>query len=218
MEEQTTRFEDLRLMPGQALQLEIDGYNQERDKAQLLGYRPSHSIIISAPMSNGVLVPLKTGMPLSVRLFAQQLNCACGFRTEVLATPRLPYPHLHLAMPKRLSLGEVRTSVRAKVNLISSVYYGAAQQKCSAIIKDLSLGGCRLQARALDLCPGDELKLTAQVAVSGIERIVTLSGHARSVLQDNEHTVIGVQFAEINDTDRITLHAYVLTHLHSAAA
>lgn len=215
MEEKRTRFEDLRLLPGQVLQLDFDGYTSDRDKALLIGYRAGQGIIVSTPVVNGSPMVLKLGAGLAVRLFATQMNCACAFRTEVVHISRAPYPHLHLAMPEALVLGEVRSSVRARVSLITSVHYGSGfQQKSSAMVRDLSLGGARLQAKMLPVVAGEEIKLTAQVAVSGIERIVTLDGIVRSVTQEEGGIGLGVQFVGMSDSDRITLHAYVLSNIY----
>jgi c-di-GMP-binding flagellar brake protein YcgR len=215
MEEKFTRFEDLRLLPGQPLQLEFDGYSAERDKSTLLGFRSGHSLMVTTPLVNGAPAPLKTGSGLAVRLFATQMNCACAFRTEVLHIARAPYQYLHLSMPKRLALGEVRGSVRVKVSLISAVFYGADfTNKSSSMIKDISFGGCRLHSRTLPIEIGEIIRLTAQISISNIERIVSLDAEVRSLLEDEDGYVAGLQFASMSDSDRIILHAYVLSNLH----
>ena len=214
-EEKQTRFEDLRLLPGQPLQLDFEGYTSERDKAVLIGYRAGQSIIVSTPLINGAPLSPKQGAGLAVRLFATQMNCACAFRTEVLNVARLPYPHLHLAIPKKLALGEVRNSVRAKVSLISAIHYGDNfSNKTSSIVKDISLGGCRLTARKLAVSQGETIKLTAQISVSGIERIISLQAEVRSLQEEADGVIAGVQFNDMSDTDRIILHAYVLSNIH----
>ena len=210
------RFEELKLLPGQAIQLEFDGYSDERDRSSLVGYMAGRSIIVSTPMKNGSPLPLKNGMPLAVRFFAAQWNSACAFKTEVIHVSRIPFAHIHLAMPKELVLGEVRSSVRAKVSLICSVLYGTEQQhKVSARITDLSLGGARIVARQLPVVEGDNLTITAQVSVSGVDRIIKVSAIVRSVNAEETQVAVGVQFQEMSDSDRITLHAYVLTNLNT---
>ena len=215
MEEKRTRFEDLRLLPGQPLQLDFDGYTSDRDKALLIGYRANQGIIVSTPVVNGSPMVLKLGAGLTVRLFAPQMNCACAFRTEVVHISRAPYSHLHLAMPENLVLGEVRSSVRARVSLITAVHYGEGFAKqSSAMVRDLSLGGARLQAKMLPVMNGEEIKLTAQVSVSGVERIINLNGIVRSVTQEDGVVGLGVQFVSMSDSDRITLHGYVLSNIY----
>ena len=216
MDGRPERFEDLKLLPGQALQLEFEGYSTERDRASLVGYMPGRSIIVSTPVKNGSPLSLKTGMALAVRFFATQINSACAFKTEVIHVSRAPFAHLHLAMPAELVLGEVRSSVRAKVNLICSLDSGNEDQhKSSAKIRDLSLGGARLECKTLPVQNGQTLTITAQLSVSGIDRIITLSGIVRSINVEEKNVSCGVQFTDMSDSDRITLHAYVLTNLNS---
>jgi len=209
------RFEELKLLPGQPIQLEFDGYSGERDRSTLVGYMPGRSIIVATPVKNGSPLPLKNGMPLAVRFFASQWNSACAFKTEVIHVSRIPFAHIHLAMPASLVLGEVRSSVRARVDLICSVIHGQDNQhKVSARIKDLSLGGARLEAKSLAVGEGENITLTAQVSVSGVDRIIKVGGLVRSLTVEEEGVSLGVQFTDMSDSDRITLHAYVLTHLN----
>ena len=216
MNEHKSRFEDLRLLPGQPLQLDFDGYKAIRDKSLLIGYRAGQGLIVSTPLVNGTALPLKVGEQLSVRLFAQQLNCACAFRSQVVHVSRTPYAHLHLAQPEALTLGEVRSSVRARVSLICSLNHGEGfTGKLACMLKDISLGGCRLQAPKMPVVPGEKVRLTMQVSVSGIERIVSLEGEVRSLQDDEDSLFAGIQFASMSDGDRITLHAFVLSNLHA---
>lgn len=179
------RFEELKLLPGQPIQLEFDGYSGERDRSTLVGYMPGRSIIDATLVKNGSPLPLKNGMPLAVRFFASQWNSACAFKTEVIHVSRIPFAHIHLAMPASLVLGEVRSSVRA-----------------------------RLEAKSLAVGEGENITLTAQVSVSGVDRIIKVGGLVRSLAVEEGGVSLGVQFTNMSDSDRITLHAYVLTHLN----
>ncbi len=214
-DQKKNRFEDLRLLPGQALQLEIEGYTNDRDRSVLVGYRAGQGLIVTTPLVNGTPMSLKLGTPLNVRLFATQMNCACAFHTEVVHIARAPYPHMHLAQPTSLVLGEVRASVRARVNLIASLHYGQdLQQKTSARIRDLSLGGARVLARNLTLQPEEKVTLAAQLQISGVERLVNLEGIVRSIHFEGTETQLGVQFLELQDNDKVSLQAYVLSHIY----
>lgn len=215
MDEQSTRFEDLRLLPGQVLQLDFDGYTSDRDKSVLIGYRSGQGIIVSTPIVNGSPMVLKLGAALTVRFFAPQMNCACAFRTEVVHISRAPYSHLHLAMPDNLVLGSVRNSVRAKVSLVCSVHYGDEfAQSASVLVRDLSLGGARLQSKMLPVLAGDPVEINLQLTVLDVKRTMTLAGIVRSVGQDAGGVAVGVQFTDISDENRIALYAYVLSNVH----
>ena len=67
MENSTRSFEDLRLMPGQILQLEFENSTQFRDRSVLIGYNPGKSILVSTPRVNGVTVPVTLDGEVNVR-------------------------------------------------------------------------------------------------------------------------------------------------------
>ncbi|WP_225675921.1 hypothetical protein [Thalassolituus marinus] len=52
-EPRQTRFEDLKLLPGQPLQLDFEGYSSDRDRSLLVGYRAGQGIIVTTPIVNG---------------------------------------------------------------------------------------------------------------------------------------------------------------------
>ncbi|MFC3680903.1 flagellar brake protein [Bacterioplanoides pacificum] len=214
MDGKPKRFEDLKLLPGQSVQLEFEGYTSERDRSTLIGYLAGRSILVSTPVKNGSPLSLKNGMPLAVRFFASQWNSACAFKTEIIHVSRAPFAHIHLAMPEKLVVGEVRSSVRARVNLVCSLVFGEQQQhKLSARLVDLSLGGARIRAAQLPVSKNESLRLTAQFSISGIDRIVQLDAVVRSVNVEDSDIALGVQFLNVSDSDKITLHAYILSHI-----
>merc|ERR1712169_1012 len=173
-------------LPGQALQLEIEGYTNDRDRSVLVGYRAGNGLIVTTPVINGAPMSLRLGTPLNVRLFATQMNCACAFHTEVVHIARAPYAHLHLAQPKALALGEVRSSVRARVNLIASMHFGTdLKEKKSARVRDISLGGASVLAKDAAVMRDEPVRLVAMLQISGV-----------------------------NDNDKISLQAYVLSHVY----
>lgn len=214
MDEKPLRFEDLRLTPGQVLQLDFDGYTTDRDRSLLIGYRSGQSIIVTTPQVSGSPMMVKLNTGLTVRLFAPQMNCACAFRTEVLHVSRAPYSHLHLAMPKELVLGEVRSAVRAKVDLDTQVVFGVAgEHQKPAIIRDLSLGGARLEAEMMPVVTGEHVVLNSAAQIAGIQYQLALKAIVRSLTSDKGKLIIGVQFESLPDADHIALHAYVMSHV-----
>lgn len=214
MDDKRTRFEDLRLLPGHPLQLDFDGYTSDRDKSLLVGYRSGQGLVVSTPIVNGSAMALKPGTELTVRLFAPQMNCACAFRTSITHVSRSPYPHIHLSMPGTLVLGAVRSSTRARVELPANVNYGdKLQQQSQAQVQDLSLGGARLVAKMLPVVANDKIGLTAELKIGDVTRTIMISGIVRSLAQAPNGVAIGVQFNELDDVDKITLHAYVLANI-----
>jgi len=212
-------FDSLKLLPGQALHLEFQGYDSNRDRSQLVGYHRGRTIIISTPTRQGVAMSVKPKTVVRVRLFVNQINGACAFESTVQHVSVIPFAHLHLSMPGQLFIGEVRKSIRAKVNIITSVVIliGAQRKSVPAVIDDLSINGARMFCQKLSTELEDEINIVFKVSVSGIERIMRIKAIVRSV-QFNEakdYHFYGLQFVDVSDSDRITLHAFVLSQLHS---
>jgi c-di-GMP-binding flagellar brake protein YcgR len=214
-----TTFESLKLLPGQALSLEFDGYDGQRDRSVLVGYRAGRSIIITTPTKNGVAISLKPKMTLKVRLFVNQINGACGFETVIQHVSVIPFPHLHLAVPEKLHIGEVRKAMRAKVHIICSVLLRDATTKkaVSAVIDDLSDNGARIHSKNLQLEVENEIDLVFKVLIGTIEKMVSVTAIVRSVTSDVEKgNYYGLQFLEVSEQDTIAMHAYVLSQIHKA--
>lgn len=215
----STTFESLKLLPGQALSLEFEGYDGQRDKSQLVGYRAGRSIIITTPTKNGVAISFKPKTKLKVRLFVNQINGACGFETEVQHVSVIPFPHLHLAVPKELFIGEVRKAMRAKVHIICSVLLRKenAKKAVSAVIDDLSDHGARLHSKNLQLEDADEIDLVFKVNIGSIEKMVSVTAVIRSITADpDKGHYYGLQFLEVSEQDTIAMHAYVLSEIHKS--
>ena len=215
MENSTRSFEDLRLMPGQVLQLEFDNASQFRDRSLLIGYSPGKSILVSTPRVNGVTVPVTLDGDVNVRLFSTRLNGACAFRSRIIHILTRPFAYLHLSPPDHVEMGEVRKSMRAAVEIIASVQYGE-DKRATAIIRDISTDGVQLVSKQFDAEIGDEVVVNCKFDVVGIERVLSLASIVRSVTKGENDSCFGLQFVEVSDMDRITLHGYVLSQLHGA--
>ena len=213
MTEANIKFEDLRLMPGQILQLEFDGYSDTRDRSTLIGYRQNHAIIVSTPRVNGIPVPVAIDSGVNVRLFCSRLNGACAFRTSVVQISSRPFPHLYLSPPDSLELGEVRKSLRTATEVIASVN-STNVDRASAIIRDISTDGAQIVSKQLQGAAGDEITLKFKFEVADIERVISVAGIIRTVNETDSDTSYGVQFKDVQDIDRITLHGFVLSQLH----
>ncbi|WP_127559003.1 flagellar brake protein [Saccharospirillum alexandrii] len=213
-ETKTATFESLQLLPGQPLQLEIDGYTTERDRSILVGYRPGKSVIVTTPLAHGHPISVKLDTNLNVRLFANKINGACAFRTHVIHVSVSPFPHLHLAMPNQLFLGEVRKAVRAKVSVHATLVYQGERNNSEII--DLSTDGGRLRARVQAIDPGEVITLITKLNLGSVEKVMRLQGIVRSFVLDGDKgtSTIGLQWQKLEENDAIALQAYVLTRLH----
>lgn len=212
MDENTTDFMDLKLSPGQLLQLEFDGYTDDREKSVLIGYRRNASVIVTMPVGRG----LRVGDKINVRFFYGRKSSACAFKTEVIHPTTLPFAHMHLKIPDKVIIGEVRQNVRADVDLVSKVEFGVDQDKkqTTAKIVDLSLNGARIIGRTFEFSSGNEILLIFNINVTGIEYEMTVPATVRSMNAIEKGMSVGLQFHDLPANDKIALQAFVLTHIH----
>jgi c-di-GMP-binding flagellar brake protein YcgR len=213
-------FEALKLLPGQALQLEFDGYDATRDRCTLVGYHRGRNIIVSTPTKQGVPMSVKPKNKVKVRLFVNQINGACAFEATVVHVSIIPFPHLYLSWPEKLVVGEVRKSIRATVHVVSSVMFSLEGKRhtMSAVIDDLSTHGAHIHDADMKVKEDQEMDLVFKIEVSEIERILHIKSIVRSV-QFNEAKgahFYGLQFVNVEESDKIALHAFVLTQLHTS--
>lgn len=215
MAENTVEFMDLKLVPGQVMQLEFEGYTDDRDKATLIGYRRNGSLIVSTPVINGVVANVKNGETVTIRFFSGKISSACAFKTEVISVTKSPYPHMHLKIPESVLIGEVRKSVRADVEVITKVEYfsGAEPKVTSAKIVDLSMNGARMLGRTFDFEADSDVLLDFKIEVTEIELDLKIKARVRSVTEIEQGFSVGLQFEEISANDKIALQAFVLNHV-----
>ena len=89
----------LNLKFGDALQLQFAG-EDPRFAVRLVGYLENRSIIVTVPVHNRRLVPVRPGQELNIRMMVN--DRACAFVTRVIHYYRVPYPHMHLEYPQEL--------------------------------------------------------------------------------------------------------------------
>lgn len=207
-------FESLQLIPGQPLQLELDGHKRDRDRSTLVGYRPGGSILVTTPTLQGRPVPIKLETGLNVRLFANRINGVCAFRSQVIYIATLPFAHLHLAIPERLVIGEIRKAVRARVKLAVAMVHDG--ERVSAEMLDMSVDGGRARLPVRPVDSGDRAEIKMRLKVGRLEKILRLKAIIRSVaysLADNQ-SILGLQWQDVSEDESIALQAFVLERLH----
>lgn len=215
MEEQPQHYEDLQLLPGQSMQLAIDGYSSERGKTMLLGHLAKHSIMITAPVVAGVPTLLNVGTGVTVRMFVPRIGSVCAFRTEVMHAARVPFAHLYLVMPKDIVIGEVRRSVRANVSLAGEVFIGKDfSERHEVVLNDLSVGGSCLLVKEPLVPTGETVLLRTRIVVEGIAKELKIEAIVRAADYHEEKKTVSLQFSKMSEDDRIALYAYVMMHVY----
>jgi len=212
MDDNSVDFMDLKLSPGQLLQLQFEGYTDEREKSILVGYRRNASILVTMPIGLGI----KVGEKINVRFFYGRKSSACAFQTEVIGITKAPFAHMHLKMPEKVMMGEVRQNVRADVEVVSRVDFklDGEDKTTTAKIVDLSLNGARILGRTFDFEVGSEILLVFKINVTEIEYEVSVQATVRSKQEIEKGLAVGLQFHDLPANDKIALQAFVLTHVN----
>jgi hypothetical protein len=194
---------------GQSLHLEFEGMAALNGGYHLWGICPNQSIMVSAPQLK--LTDELLSRSVKARLFIEQLDSACAFRTTVADLCASPSPYLHLDMPTSMVTGEVRRNHRARINLDCDITY-ANNRLTEAEIIDASICGCRINITENDVKVGDTIQMRFDVSVYGISQPIKLSAMVRSRAETVVGYSIGAQFLEMSDSHRIILNSYLLKH------
>lgn len=194
---------------GQSLHLEFDGISSLNGGYHLWGICPNQSIMVSAPQLELSDELLNT--EVKARLFIEQLDSACAFRTTVASLCSSPSNYLHLAMPTSMVTGEVRRNHRARISLPCELAFNESQD-LHAEITDASICGCRINTRSNDVRIGDTIKVKFEIQVYGINQVIELTAMARSRSEIAQGYSLGAQFLDMPDCQRIALNSYLLKH------
>lgn len=208
--EETLDFEALKLMPGDALQLQplLEG-QVERWTVRVIGHIKPKSLLVSAPMVDGKLLFIKDGQTYLVRAFSG-LN-VCAFKAKVLKSQLQPYPYLHLSWPDSVQAMRIRKAMRAPVSLIVAVHDSEeGRQTGAGKFVDISVGGARLLSTAQLGHREDTLWLSFKVKLGDMEEYVKTSALIRTVGDETDEQgktmkAYGVQFGELSQPQRLII-------------
>lgn len=211
---------DIDLQIGDMMQLELGLDNSStRHMVRAIGMLPGASILVTSPMRNGKILPVREGQPVVMRCFAR--NHASAFSARVLRSATHPYPYLHLSFPDQTQDVVVRNSRRIEVKLIAIARVqrtaGQADELIAATIGDLSTSGAMLET-PVSLGPqGTKLKISVKLPVDGIgEREIAIDCIVRSRHEieggAGRHSH-GVEFLALDPLQTLTLRAYVYGQL-----
>ncbi|TCS73895.1 c-di-GMP-binding flagellar brake protein YcgR [Sulfuritortus calidifontis] len=205
-----TPFEDLKLAPGEVVQLQpLAAGAKETYKVRLVGYSKGHSILISVPEAGGKLLPISDGQIFNVRVFSGLV--IGSFTAKVLKVLFAPYPYLHLSYPNGVQTMRLRKAMRAAVELEATVYdKEGGSPLATGLINDISVGGARL---LLGKAVGDKertLVVGFKAHVGEIEESVQVTAVVRSVVADTgpdgqPRNVYGLQFENLNQHQQLFL-------------
>lgn len=207
----------LKIQPGVGVHMEVADRPDSRLSTKLIGLVAPRSVLVQTPMVDGRPVLFRKDQSLIVRFFANKV--ACGFRTKIVHLCTTPFHYMHLAYPGRVEVGEVRNAARAQANLPITVINktNAHIENVHGAIVDVSTTGAKIETLQPVAEMGDELLITAKVAVGHITRIVNIEAYARTTIDRfdmaNSVAAYGIQFKYLSDVDFLALHAFVNSQL-----
>lgn len=211
-------FQDMRLRVGDRLQLQPPAtVSTERYVVKLIGYVENVSVLVTAPMANGLRVPLRENDAIVARIFAGQK--AFGFSSTVERVCKIPFDYLHLSFPEKVQGSVIRKSPRVRTRIIASVANTAASdaaERQSGVIVNLSADGALVKARQPLGDKGDRLMLSFRVSLHKVDAYLTVSGVVRSAFADEEKDRgdgatfgHGIQFDDLAPNDTVILQSLI---------
>lgn len=216
--EQTATLDEIKLMPGDALQLQplAEGHN-ERFTVRVIGLMKPKSVLVTSPVIDGKLIFVRDAQPFLVRAFSG-LN-VCAFKTKVLKSNHSPFPYLHLAYPDIVQVMRIRKAVRAHVQLITSISdQEGGKQLAAGKIVDLSVGGARILSNAPIGSKDQKVFVSFKVKLDDIEEYIQVGAIIRALSQEDDDngrkvSVAGVQFEELAQSHRLIIMNLVYQYL-----
>lgn len=203
-------FEQLRLVIGHRLQVEIPG-REERVAARLLGYLKGETLIVR--FGPGIALgtyPLGEGDKLGVRGFSGRI--AFVFRTMIEKVRYTPYPYCHLQFPELIQGTEIRHAERVRVSMPVMVVGAGGGAPIEATMANVSADGAMLvSSRTLGVV-GDRVALTFRFWIHPNEYEVNMRVSAAIQAVANQEdgatllgTRYGVKFETLRSTESILM-------------
>lgn len=211
----STTLAELAPACGEKIRLEVRA-SRQRLVAPLLGYKESQTVMVSVPRSGPGSAVLREGTRFVARLMNG--NYLCTFETRLVAVQSHPFAYWHLEYPEKIEMRRIRSHTRVATVLSVRVEPDdpamlAGESTQSAICRDFSLLGARLESSRPLGQPGEKLYMTARVSVAGVVHLLLLPALIRS-LQQSESGVIdvfsqGVEFVDLEEETRLVLAGFV---------
>jgi c-di-GMP-binding flagellar brake protein YcgR len=211
-------FQDMRLRVGDRIQLQPPAsMGTERHIVRLLGYLDNASLMVTAPMSNGMRVPLREHDTIVARVFSSQK--AFAFDCTVVRVCKIPYDYLHLSFPDVVQGAVIRKSPRIKTKIIASISTpgdGKGTEKQPGVIVNLSADGALVKARQQLAGKSEEIVLSFRVTLHNMDAYLTAKAVVRNVFADEEKEGAdalkvqhGIQFLDLQPNDSVILQSLI---------
>jgi len=208
-------FHELRLPVAARMLLLIQGqdYKTHHCEAQLLGYRPGESVLVTLAKKPAQVL-IREGVRMDARV-AMQMGVA-QFSTRIEQLCAQPFPYLHLAYPSEIKMEALRKYPRfpflAEVAIVAQTSFGVSTGRMPGRFLDISVNGARI-AMAKELSGAvPKLTLLAPVTVSGIDQEMEVTAVIRRSFGRDESLpdkayVYGISFEEVPPLQKLLLLA-----------
>jgi c-di-GMP-binding flagellar brake protein YcgR len=215
---ETLSFDAIKLMPGDALQLQplMDGQT-ERFSVNVIGVMKPKSLLVTPPIVDGKLIFVRDGQTYLVRAFSG-LN-VCAFKARILKSQLQPFPYLHLSYPDSVQAMRIRKTMRAPASIIVAVHETEeGRQSGAGKLIDLSVGGARMLS-PMNVGEKDDTRwLSFKVKLGDMEEYVKTPAIIRSVGEEDDEQgkrmkVFGLQFGELEQSQRLIIMNLVYQHM-----
>lgn len=217
-QEETLSLDAIKLMPGDALQLQpmLEGQT-ERFTVHVIGVMKPKSVLVTAPVVDGKLIFVRDGQTYLVRAFSG-LN-VCAFKARVLKSQLQPFPYLHLSYPESVQAMRIRKAMRAPATIIVAVTQSEEGRQIGAgKLVDISVGGAKMLSPMPLGDKGESLWLSFKVRLGEMEEYVKTPVVIRSVGEEDDEQgkrmkSYGIQFGELEQSQRLIIMNLVYQHL-----
>lgn len=202
--------EDMRLRPGAQLTMRSadQALAQTRHPVEFIGALRGKSLLFTLSASGGQEVWMPIGHEYVFHVIEGMYVYA--FTSRVLLLCQRPSPYVHFAWPAQVSARQVRQAYR--VRLREPVLYTLnAGDENRALLLDLSMTGCQLQAPAQALSMDDRIAIRLSLDLEEADRHLKLAAVVRSItpcgVDGQAH--FGLQFENLPQEDALLLHYYI---------
>jgi c-di-GMP-binding flagellar brake protein YcgR len=222
-QEEILSFDAIKLMPGDALQLQpLQEGQTERFTVHVIGVMKPKSVLVTAPLVEGKLIFVRDGQTYLVRAFSG-LN-VCAFKAKVLKSQLQPFPYLHLSYPDSVQAMRIRKAMRAPASIIVAAQQSEEDRQIGAgKLVDISVGGAKMLSPMPLGHLGDSLWLSFKVQLADMEEYVKTPVVIRSEGEEEDEQgkrmkAFGIQFGELGQSQRLIIMNLVYQHLLKESA
>ncbi len=217
-----TSLTQIKLNIGDTLQLQLKANtNVDRYATTLIGYLEDEGVIVSTPQMDGRIMMFREGQSFVVRMFSGK--SAYAFTAEVTRVTNIPFPHIHLAWPREVRGLVVRSSSRAKTNIICHASV-ANDTGFACVARDISTGGALIAAKEKIGEIGSKLILKMRVNVNKAEHMLMIDCEIRSINASvsadggNNNTLHGLSFTRLEPQDQLVITALLYQNMMNEQA